>query len=186
VGQDDQRVRRIKQYVLARLRDELGNAPRGAQARLAKRLGVSGAHLSNMLSSTPSRQPGEDFRRKVASHWGVSYAQLEALALGEEPPVSTSKPVNGRSDSMPPNFTAAVAEYSWMHELPHELRVVVREQARLHYAYARMDLPREEWQRILTGLEREALALVAHRAAATGEEPARTPRAPRKRRVRSS
>ena len=181
MGQDDQRVRRIKQYVLARLREELGNAPRGAQARLAKRLGVSGAHLSNMLSSTPSRQPGEDFRRKVAAHWGVSYAQLEALALGEEPPASTSKPVHGRNDTLPSNLAAAAAEYVWMHELPHDLRVVVREQARQHYAFSGEDLPRETWQRILTGLEREALALVAHRAAASDEEP----RMARKRRARS-
>jgi hypothetical protein len=158
VGQDDQRVRGIKQYVLARLREELANAPRGAQARLAKRLGVSGAHLSNMLSATPSRQPGEDFRRKVATHWGISYAQLEALALGEEPPASTSKPV-GRSDTMPPNLSAAVAEYSWTHDLPHEMRVIVREQARMHYAFAHADLARDEWKRILTGLEREALNL---------------------------
>jgi transcriptional regulator with XRE-family HTH domain len=181
VGQDDPRVRRIKQYVLARLREELGNAPRGAQARLAKRLGVSGAHLSNMLSSTPSRQPGEDFRRKVASHWGVSYAQLEALALGEEPPASTSKPASGRSEATPPNFAAAVAEYVWMRELPHELRLVIREQARLHYAYGRVDLPLDEWQRILTGLEREALALMAHREAAAAKEP----QTARKRRART-
>ncbi len=188
MGQDDQRVRRIKQYVLARLREELGNAPRGAQARLAKQLGVSGAHLSNMLSSTPSRQPGEEFRRKVAAHWGITYAQLEALALGEEmPPASAAKPVIGPRDSMPPNLAAVVGEYAWMHELPHELRLVVREQARLHYAYSHADLPREEWQRIMTGLEREALALVAQRTPVT-EVPPR-PRAatkPPARRLRSS
>ena len=183
MGQDDQRVRRIKQYVLARLREELGNAPRGAQARLAKRLGVSGAHLSNMLSSTPSRQPGEDFRRKVAAHWGVTYAQLEALALGEEPPSSTSQPVAGRKDGMPPNLTASVAEYVWMHELPHDLRAVVREQARQHYAFSGEDLPRETWQRILTGLEREALALVAQCNSVSSDDEAG--RAPRKRRARS-
>jgi transcriptional regulator with XRE-family HTH domain len=175
VGQDDQRVRRIKQYVLARLREELANAPRGSQARLAERLGVSGAHLSNMLSSTPSRQPGEDFRRKVAAHWGVSYAQLEALALGEDPPPSMLKPTGGRTEAVPPNLAAAIGEYSWMRELPLELRDVVREQARLHYAYARYDYPREEWQRIVTGLEREALALVA-RARPDEEEPPPSPR----------
>ncbi len=183
MGQDDQRVRRIKQYVLARLREELGNAPRGAQARLAKQLGVSGAHLSNMLSSTPSRQPGEEFRRKVAGHWGITYAQLEALALGEEPPASAAKPVMGPRDSMPPNLAAVVGQYAWMHELPHELRLVVREQARLHYAYSHDDLSREEWQRIMTGLEREALALVALRTPII-EEP-RTQIKGRKRLARS-
>jgi transcriptional regulator with XRE-family HTH domain len=164
VGRDDHRVRRIKQYVLARLREELGTAPRGAQAQLAKRLGVSGAHLSSMLSATPTRQPGEDFRRKVASHWGITYAQLEAIALGEEPPVSMTQPVGGEEPrAMPPNLTTVLATYAWMPELPAELRLIVREQARLHYDYAGEDLPCEEWRRILTGLEREALALLAHR-----------------------
>ena len=83
MAKDDLRVRRIKKYDIARLRDDLANSPRGAQARLAKRLGVSGAHLSNMLSATPTRQPGEEFRRKVASHWGVSYAQLESVVPAE-------------------------------------------------------------------------------------------------------
>jgi transcriptional regulator with XRE-family HTH domain len=170
-----QRVRQIKHYVLARLREELVNAPRGAQARLAKKLGVSGAHLSNMLSSRPTRQPGEDFRRKVAAHWGVSYGQLEALALGEDPPASTQKPVVGASADLPPNLFAVIGEYAWMPELPVELRVVVREQARQHYAFGSEDLSGEEWQRIVTGLEREALALMARRARGSraSEPPAR-------------
>ena len=159
---DDQRVRRIKQYVLARLREELSNAPRGAQAQLAKRLGVSGAHLSNMLSSTPSRQPGEDFRRKVAAHWGISYAQLEAMAFGEDAPPSGD--VAERSDAMPSSLATALSKYDWMRELSHELRVIVREQARQHYLHARADYSSDEWRRILTGLERAALAFVAHRS----------------------
>jgi hypothetical protein len=160
---EHQRVQRIKLYVLARLREELANAPRGAQAQLAKKLGVSGAHLSNMLSPNPSRQPGEDFRRKVSAHWGMSYAQLEAQALGEEPPASTSKPVGGRLAPLPPNLSTTVASYEWMPELPEDLRLLVREQARLHFDFGHVDHPRDEWQRIVTGLEREALALVARR-----------------------
>ena len=163
VATDDQRVRHIKHYVLARLREELANAPRGSQARLAERLGVSGAHLSNMLSTTPSRQPGEEFRRKVAAHWGVSYAQLEALALGEDHP-SWVSPENPGSGPLPPNLAALLEVYAWMEELPDPLRTIVREQARQHHTFTRVDLPVEEWQRILTGLEREALALIAHRA----------------------
>lgn len=161
---DDQRVRRIKQYVLVRLREELALAPRGAQARLAKRLGVSGAHLSNMLSTTPSRQPGEDFRRKVAAHWGVTYAQLEALALGEEmPPSALPKAPGSASEPLPPNLERAFDDYSWLAELPQEMRTIVREQARIHYVFTSEDLTRAEWQRILTGLEREALAFLASR-----------------------
>lgn len=179
MSQDEQqRVQRIKQYVLARLRDELASAPRGAQAKLAKKLGVSGAHLSNMLSASPSRQPGEDFRRKVAAHWGVSYAQLEALALGEDPPASSAKPIAGAPAALPPNLAATIATYEWMNELPEELRLVVREQARQHYALGHGDYSRDEWQRVITGLEREALAFVAHKRSRSGvpERPRRPSR----------
>lgn len=158
---EQQRVQRIKEYVLARLREELACAPRGAQAQLAKKLGVSGAHLSNMLSRSPTRQPGEDFRRKVAAHWGVNYGQLEAMALGEEAPSSSSQPVSWRAEEGPPNLASVIAHYAWMPELPNHLRSVVREQARLHLRFGGFDYPEDEWQRIVTGLEREALALLA-------------------------
>lgn len=183
MAQDDQRVRRIKQYVLVRLREELALAPRGAQARLAKRLGVSGAHLSNMLSTTPTRQPGEDFRRKVAAHWGVTYAQLEALALGEEMP--SAAPNHNGNNHTPPNLARAAAEYNWLHELPHDMRIIVREQARMHFAHTNEDLSRAEWQRVLTGLEREALALLASRQQTT-PPPAKSSSAAKKRAKTSS
>lgn len=174
------RVQRIKEYVLARLRDELACAPRGAQAQLAKKLGVSGAHLSNMLSHSPTRQPGEDFRRKVAAHWGVSYGQLESIALGEEAsPASTSKPVSWRAEDAPPNLSAVLADYSWMPELPNDLRAVVREQARQHLRFGGFDYSRDEWQRILTGLEREALGILARRVRISGLVPRETKRVPK-------
>lgn len=182
---EHQRVQQIKEYVLARLRDELACAPRGAQAQLAKKLGVSGAHLSNMLSRNPSRQPGEDFRRKVAAHWGVTYGQLESIALGEEAsPTSTSKPVSWRAEDGPPNLTAALSDYAWMTELPNDLRAVVREQARQYLRFGGLDYARDEWQRILCGLEREALALVARRARTSSGSgspppPKRSTRAPK-------
>lgn len=162
---EQQRVQRIKEYVLARLREELACAPRGAQAQLAKKLGVSGAHLSNMLSKSPTRQPGEDFRRKVAAHWGVSYGQLEAIALGDElaSPESRSKPVTWQAEDAPPNLAVVLADYAWMPELPNDLRSVVREQARQHLRFGGFDYSPDEWQRILTGLEREALGIAARR-----------------------
>ena len=155
---EQQRVRRLKQYVLARLREELGSAPRGAQAGLAKKLGVSGAHLSNMLSPHPTRQPGEDFRRKVAAHWGMSYAQLEANALGEEPPPSSRLAV---SERIPPSLAEAIAGYDWLEELPCELQVVVREQARQYHRFGEQEIDADEWRRILAGLEREILGHLA-------------------------
>gem|GEM_PF-1463048 len=176
---EQQRVQRIKEYVLARLREELACAPRGAQAQLAKKLGVSGAHLSNMLSPSPTRQPGEDFRRKVAAHWGVTYAQLESIALGEDAPDSTTKPVSWRAADLPGNLAAALTTYAWMPELPSDLRAVVREQARQHLRFGGFDYAVEEWQRILTGLEREALGLLARRARESGVPPPREPKARR-------
>jgi hypothetical protein len=182
VIQDERpRVQRIKAYVLARLREELASAPRGAQAQLAKKLGVSGAHLSNMLSTSPSRQPGEDFRRKVASHWGITYAQLEALALGEDTvPASAAKPVTAKKEETPANLALALAEHRWMPELPRELRGVVREQAKLYYRLRSKDYSREEWRRVVTGLEREALGFAARHPEFT-DEPRAQPSKPKKR-----
>jgi hypothetical protein len=164
VTQDEHlRVQRIKEYVLARLREELSSAPRGAQAQLAKKLGVSGAHLSNMLSPHPTRQPGEDFRRKVAAHWRISYAQLESLALGEDaPPPSSAQPIVV-TDELPENLHAVLERYAWMPEMPQILRAIVQAQACQHHRFGGTDLPIDEWQRIVTGLEREALALLARR-----------------------
>ena len=172
---EQQRVQRIKEYVLARLREELACAPRGAQAQLAKKLGVSGAHLSNMLSRSPTRQPGEDFRRKVAVHWGVSYGQLEAMSLGEDAPTSASTPVSWRAEDAPPNLAAVIAIYAWMPELPNDLRSMIREQARQHLRFGGFDYSHDEWQRIVTGLEREALALLARRVRTDSAVVAREP-----------
>jgi hypothetical protein len=159
VVRDDPHVRRIKRYVLARLRDELSTAPRGAQARLAKRLGVSGAHLSNMLSSTPSRQPGEDFRRKVAAHWGMTYAELEALAVGESVPPSRRSRTDPTLGPLPPNLALTLGAYVWLPELPEDVRPIVIEQARQYFVFSKFDLTPVQWQRVLTSLERAALAV---------------------------
>ncbi len=105
-----------------------------------------------MLSPAPTRQPGEDFRRKVAAHWGMSYAQLEALATGEEMPTSS-----GGASRPPPNFYAAVSSYAWAVDLQPELRRLVTEQAKQYHVVLERDLAVSEWQDILTGLEREAL-----------------------------
>lgn len=153
-------MRRIKEYVLARLREELSHAPRGSQAQLAKELGVSGAHLSNMLSSNPTRQPGEDFRRKVAAHWNITYAELEAFALGEKIPGDDS---GTESSDASRTLSAVLREYTWMPELTAQLRKVVREQAAQHIRFGNENFTSDEWHRILTGLEREALALLARR-----------------------
>ena len=70
-----------------------------------------------------------------------------------------------------------LADYAWMPELPSDLRAVVREQARQHLRFGGFDYTREEWQRILTGLEREALGLLARRVRASGPVPREVKRA---------
>ncbi len=78
-----ERKRIIQEYVRERLRAE-AKGPRGTQAQLAKDLGIEPPHLSNMIQPVPTRSPGEDVRAAAAAHWGLTMAQLEALALGEE------------------------------------------------------------------------------------------------------
>jgi hypothetical protein len=69
-----------------------------------------------------------------------------------------------RAEDAPPNLAAVLTDYAWMSELPNALRAVVREQARQHLRFGGFDYERDEWQRILTGLEREALGILARRA----------------------
>lgn len=86
-------MQRVKDYVRRQLQDEVRAKPRGAQAAVARALGTSSAHLANLLSDPPSRQPGEAFCRKAADHWGISYADLERLATGgTTPPPLASAP----------------------------------------------------------------------------------------------
>ena len=63
-----------------------------------------------------------------------------------------------------------------MDELPEDLRALVTEQARQHHDVLHLDYSLDEWQRIVTGLEREALALVARRRSGIPERPSRKPR----------
>ncbi len=78
-----ERKLRIMEYVRQRLRDECAREGRGHQAVLARAMGTSTAHIANMLKDPPTRNPGEDFRHKVAAYWKVQYGELERLALGE-------------------------------------------------------------------------------------------------------
>lgn len=85
-------MQRVKDYVRRRLQDEVRAKPRGAQSAVARKLGTSSAHLANLLSDPPSRQPGEAFCRKAADHWGISYADLERLAVGGTMPPAQPVP----------------------------------------------------------------------------------------------
>lgn len=74
--------RRIEEYVRKRLREEARARGRGGQAWLAKQLKIEAPHLSNIISDTHSRNPGDYVIRSAARHWGITPAQLEAEALG--------------------------------------------------------------------------------------------------------
>lgn len=39
--------------------------------------------MANVLSADQVRGVGEQFARKAAAHWGMTYAELEAAAMGE-------------------------------------------------------------------------------------------------------
>lgn len=82
----DPRKTKVIEYVRERLRKEVNAGPRGEQAKVAKALGIKAPHLSNIISTPPTRSPGEDLRRSAARMWGMTVEQLEAVALGKPLP----------------------------------------------------------------------------------------------------
>lgn len=74
------RLKRTKKYASLRLREEIRKGPRGTQARLARELGVTTAHMTNLNSG--KALPGEESLPKLAEHWGLSRDELEELATG--------------------------------------------------------------------------------------------------------
>lgn len=78
------RMRRVREYIVHRLREEV-RGQHGAQARLAREFGMSTAHVSNVLSKSPTRAPGEGFVHAAAAHWGMTYGELEAAAASWTP-----------------------------------------------------------------------------------------------------
>jgi len=84
-------MQRVRDYVIQRLRDEVRSGKRGTSAALARALHISTAHIANLLSEPPSRQPGEELCRTVAEYWGMTYAELERAATGGEPPPAVAR-----------------------------------------------------------------------------------------------
>ncbi len=74
----------IRRYIRERLRAEFRGKPRGAPAAASRAIGISTAHMTNLLSEKSSA--GEVAARKVAAYWGMTFAQLEAAACREVPP----------------------------------------------------------------------------------------------------
>jgi hypothetical protein len=77
----DRRRKMVNDYVTRRFKEEIAAGPRGTASRLARELDISTAHITNLISSK-TRQIGEEVRDKLAAHWGMTPAQLEAVATG--------------------------------------------------------------------------------------------------------
>lgn len=90
-----ERIQRVKSYVQGRLVEEVSKGPRGTQARLARALKITTAHVANLTTGNPPRsQPGDEVCRKAADYWGLSFVELERLATGEvdASPVKVARP----------------------------------------------------------------------------------------------
>ncbi len=76
----DRRERRkiIGEYVRERLVVEVGQS-RGNALKIAKHTGFSAAHVSNIKDG--HRNVGDTFAMTMADYWGMTYSQLERLAL---------------------------------------------------------------------------------------------------------
>ena len=70
-----------KKLARERLLAELKDAPHGGQSALARRLGISTAHMSNMVKG--KALPGEHVMQVLLAHWKISAEDLLAQARGE-------------------------------------------------------------------------------------------------------
>lgn len=132
----DDLSRIVEEYCRRRLRAE----KRAAQtlreaAELARRIGFSGATLTNTTSEPPKARIGDDVREKLARHWGYpSLEALEADALRE-----AGIAVPALAPSALPELAAALAFMS--SDAPHEFLTDARTRAEAYGA----DRPRREW-----------------------------------------
>lgn len=104
----DERLDALKDWAVARLRDEIGRGKRGIQSELARKLETSTAHVAN-LNSGRSR-PGEEILTKLASYWGTTYDQMMAEATGESLRAPTLVLVDER---VPPAISRVAAARSY-------------------------------------------------------------------------
>ncbi len=99
---------RVRAYVRSRLSDESAKEGRGWKSRVAREFGMSTAHISNVMA-TGSRGMGQRFVEQAAEYWGMTYAQLEAVALGRrivlppelDPPIETLLRKLSRDEGLP-------------------------------------------------------------------------------------
>ncbi len=88
------KLARLKAYARERMKAEIKEGPRGTQARLARVLDISSAHVANIYNKDSG--PGEDVLEKLATYWKMTRDQMMAAALGEIPaPPSSDSQIKG-------------------------------------------------------------------------------------------
>lgn len=150
------RRKKVYEYALKRLKEEVAAGPRGTKARLSESIGISTAHMTNLTTRTGERAIrglGEEVLDKLAAHWGMTLSQMEDIAMG--------KPVSGIRPALPdPPFLALLARIAEQAELHAELfktgskwrvSTVVRAAATIFENPGAS--PREGWEKILNAIE---------------------------------
>lgn len=109
-----ERLARLKEWALERLRDEVKRGDRGIQAQLARALGVSTAHIANLVNPNKGTLPGEELLLELARYWGTTYDAMMAEANGEAPGVAPERHVTvertERYSQMPAVRAMAIAQ----------------------------------------------------------------------------
>lgn len=96
VKKSDERLACIREYARKRLSAEMKAKPRGAQAQIARRLGVSTAHIANLVNGKSA--PGDRLLHALARLWGMTRDELEAAATGEKIPSRAAPPPERDAD----------------------------------------------------------------------------------------
>lgn len=103
-------------YVRARLKKEEAEHGRGYQAEVARKTGLSTAHVANVMNR-PHQGVGTDALIAFAGFWGMTLGQLEDAArewAKDLPPPPEHEP-------LPPNLTEALEFMRSRRTLPEEL-----------------------------------------------------------------
>jgi hypothetical protein len=77
------KLQQLKVYARDRLQEEIREGKRGTSARIARKLGVSTAHVANLRNRNVL--PGDDMLDRLGTYWGMTRDQMQSAALGEVP-----------------------------------------------------------------------------------------------------